>query len=93
MQVAFTNAMKEHNTYMQESDKKFLSEMREHAEKERELRKEELNPFKNSMALLASAIAGRTPATQPVQVHQPQYYPVPLQPDITIDNQQTYFKL
>ena len=33
MQVAFTNAMKEHNTYMQESDKKFLSEMREHAER------------------------------------------------------------
>ena len=93
IQVAFTNAMKEHNTYMQESDKKLLSEMREHAEKERELRKEELNAFKNSMALLASAIAGRTPATQPVQVHRPQYYPVPLQPDITIDNQRTYFKL
>ena len=89
MQVAFTNAMKGHNTYMQESDKKFLSEMREHAEKERELRKEELNAFKNFMAHLASAIAGRTP----VQIHQPQYYPVPLQPDITIDNQQTYFKL
>ena len=94
MQVAFTSAMKEHNTYMQESDKKFLSEMRELAEKERELRKEELGAFKDSMALLASAIAGRTtPTTQPVQVHQPPYYPIPLQPDRTIDNQQTYFKL
>jgi hypothetical protein len=54
-----TNAMKEHNTYMQESDKKMLAEMKEQAEKDRELRKEELGAFKDSMALLASAIAGR----------------------------------
>ncbi len=94
MQIAFTTAMKEHNTYMQESDKEFLAEFKEHAEKERELRKEELDDFKDSMALLASAIAGRTkPATQPVPVHQPPYYPTPLQHDITIDNQQTCFKL
>jgi hypothetical protein len=59
MQIAFTNAMKEHNTYMQESDKKMLAEMKEQAEKDRELRKEELDAFKDSMALLASAIAGR----------------------------------
>ncbi len=94
MQIAFTTAMKEHNTYMRESDKKFLAEIKEQAEKERDLRKEELGAFKDSMALLASAIAGRTkPATQPVPVHQPPYYPIPLQHDITIDNQQTYFKL
>jgi hypothetical protein len=29
MQVAFENAMKEHNTYLKESDKMFLSEMKE----------------------------------------------------------------
>ena len=79
---------------MQESEKKFLSEMRELADKERELKKEKLGAFKDSMALLASAIAGRTtPTTQPVQIHQPSYYLIPLQPYITIDNQQTYFKL
>ena len=93
MQIAFTNAMKEHNTYMQESDKKMLAEMKEQAEKDRELRKEELGAFKDSMALLASAIAGRAkPITQPAPVNQPPYYPIPLQHDITIDNQQTYFK-
>ena len=46
MQVAFENAIKEHNTCMQESDKKFLSEIREQAEKERELRKGELGALK-----------------------------------------------
>jgi hypothetical protein len=51
---------------MQESDKKMLAEMKEQAEKDRELRKEELDAFKDSMALLASAIAGRAkPITQP----------------------------
>ena len=74
MQIAFTNAMKEHNTYMQESDKKMLAEMKEQAEKDRikELRNEELDAFKDSMALLASAIAGRAkPITQPAPVNQP----------------------
>jgi hypothetical protein len=94
MQIAFTNAMKEHNTYMQESDKIMLAEMKEQAEKDRELRKEELGTFKDSMAFLASAIAGRAkPITQPAPVNQPHYYPIPLQHDITIDNQETYFKL
>ena len=94
MQIAFTNAMKEHNSYMQESDKKMLAEMKEQAEKDRELRKEELGAFKDSMALLTSAIAGRAkPITQPAPVNQLPYYPIPLQHDITIDNQQTYFKL
>lgn len=94
MQVAFENAIKEHNTCMQESDKKFLSEIREQAEKERELRKEELGAFKDAMALLASAVAGRAqPVAQPVPVQQPSFYPIPLQHDINIENQQTYFKL
>jgi hypothetical protein len=33
MQVAFVNAMKEHNTYLKESDKMFLSEMKEEGAK------------------------------------------------------------
>lgn len=82
MQVAFENAMKEHNTYLKESDKMFLSEMKEEGAKERELRKEELAAYKDSMALLANAIAGRS---QPVQ--QP-YYNV----HHDIDSQQTFYK-
>ncbi|XP_028416854.1 uncharacterized protein LOC114541065 [Dendronephthya gigantea] len=70
MQDAFGNAIKEHTTCMQESDKKFLSEIREQAEKERELRKEELGTFKDAMALLASAVAGRA---QPVSTTFPPY--------------------
>ncbi|CAB4009923.1 Hypothetical predicted protein [Paramuricea clavata] len=60
-----TNAMKEHNTYMQESDKKMLAEMKEQAEKDRELRKEELGAFKDSMALLASARKSWVPSRIP----------------------------
>ena len=82
MQVAFENAMKEHNTYLKESDKMFLSQMKEEGAKERELRKEELAAYKDSMALLANAIGGRS---QPVQ--QP-YYNV----HHDIDSQQTFYK-
>ncbi|XP_046862208.1 uncharacterized protein LOC124455594 [Xenia sp. Carnegie-2017] len=83
MQVAFENAMKEHNKYLKESDEMFLSEMKKEAEKERELRKEELNVYKESMSLLANAIAMRS---QPVQ--QP-FYNV----HHDAESQQTYYKL
>jgi hypothetical protein len=80
MQVEFENAMKEHNTYL-ESDKMFLSEMKEGA-KERELRKDKLSAYKDSMALLANAIAGRS------QLVQQPYYNV----HHDIDSQQTFYK-
>ena len=60
MQVAFENAMKEHNTYLKESDKMFLSQMKEEGAKEQELQKEELAAYKDSMALLANAIGGHS---------------------------------
>ena len=81
MQVEFENAMKEHNTYLKESDKMFLSEMKGGA-KERELRKDELAAYKDSMALLANAIAWRS------QLVQQPYYNV----HHDIDSQQTFYK-
>ena len=92
LQVAFEKSMAEHKEYQKQSDNMFLNQMKEQYTAEIDLRREELSAYKESMALLANAIAGQQQqASLQHQQHiggsQQQLYPI--QHDAT--SQKTYY--
>jgi hypothetical protein len=91
LQVAFERAMADHTKYQKESDNLLVSQMKDQFEKEVEIRKEELNAYTSSIALLANAIAGRQQPPPQQQPLQPPMYHYPIHADDA--NQQTYYKL